>query len=908
MDNSEAIKKMLSRKVEHPYPENMQLGRACAADGMVLLKNENDVLPLRGKKIALFGSGATDTITCGTGSGYAPAPYIVNVREGLTNAGYELTSSLWLDRFCEATKKANDEDTTLTPTKRYWSGVRILLDDMEIAEEELDAATEADTAVYIIRRNAGENDDRKAVEGDYYLTGVERNNLELLAARFSKVVVVLNTCVMDANFIDEIPGLQGLLLMGLAGNESGNALADVLSGKVCPSGKLTDTWARNYSDYPASETFGMNDGDALQEDYREDIYVGYRFFDTYKIEPKYPFGYGLSYTAFAKRITAVDADWRRLLLSVQVTNKGACAGKDVTQVYVTAPEGRLNKPFQELCGFSKTGLLEPGESEMLEISIPMEFLSSYDTQTASFIMEKGDYLIRVGEHSRETGVAAVIRLDRDAVLRRVSNKMNPDRPLSVLQGLPLPPENTDAPVLMLLADKCHTVDGASRIEHKITTFIPEGTSYQPGKIGENFTMPFPCEEEVVTVKASPESTLIDVKEGRVSMEEFVASLDPEVLCRLVAGDANETPYSVPSRLTQRLKPNEAIKSSGGTTALFVETLGIPNCLMTDGPAGLHVIGGATTSYPVGMVMAQTWDEKYCEKVGRGMGKELEHHNYSVILGPGMNIHRDPLCGRNFEYYSEDPLISGKMGAAVTRGVQSIPGCCVSIKHFACNNQEADRTITNSTVTERALREIYLKGFEICVRESSPATVMTAYNKINGIYSSSHYELLTEILRGEWGFDGLVMTDWGTSSNKVFDLHAGNHLIMGGYRSQYLMAALTGKKPDFSDNGSVKEEILDIFGGFMQEHVQSWNSFEPDRDGKDSVSVEVKAGIGLGENVKSMIDADAAFVETDINGNRIVTYRGTDRGAYLKLGELQKCASAVLKSLMNSSAYMNMVRV
>lgn len=894
-------------KSNHPYPENMQISRSCAADGMVLLKNEQGALPIKDKKVALFGSGASDTVTCGTGSGYAPAPYTVTVTQGLMNAGLEITSTTWLQRFMAASKKANDEDTTFSYIDRGWSGIRILIDDIEITKEELEEARNTDTAIYVIRRNAGENDDRQAVEGDYYLTAIERKNLEMVTAAFKKTIVVLNTCVMDANFINEIPGLDALLLMGLAGNESGNALADVLTGKVCPSGKLTDTWAMKYSDNPASATFGKNDGNSLQEDYVEDIFVGYRYFDSFGIEPFYPFGYGLSYTTFKKEVKSMSAGWDNIEVTVIVKNTGFVAGRDVTQVYVSAPQGRLPKPYQELKGFAKTKLLQPGYTEVLKINISTESLASYDTDLAAFVMEEGDYLIRVGSDSKDTIVGAILRLDKEAVIRKVNNEMALDHELQLITPPVRKVEIVEAPVVELKASDCAAIEGACKIEHKTTTYVAEGTSYEAPAIGAEYIMPFSCEQEVVTVRNCPNSTLPDVKEGNVTMEEFIASLDAEVLCRLVAGDANETMYSVPTRMTRELKANEAPRSSGATTAMFTESLGIPNCFMTDGPAGLHIMGGATTSYPVGMVMAQTWDTEYCEKVGIGMGKELAFYNTSIILGPGMNIHRDPLCGRNFEYYSEDPLISGKMAAAVTLGVQSIPGKYVSIKHFACNNQEADRTTSNSTVSERALREIYLRGFEICVREAKPATVMTSYNKINGIHVSSHYELLTEVLRGEWGYDGLVMTDWGTKSIKAFDLHAGNNLIMGGYRSQFLMPALTGEQPVFTSDGAVKEDVFEVYGGFMKEYVEYWNSFEPDAEGKDTVSTTVAAEIELSEKVTKQVEDGIAIVCEQVDGSKVITYRGTNRGAYLSLGDVQKCAASVLRSVMNSSAYESMMK-
>lgn len=885
MDYRQMIGFITGKPSKHPYPEHMQQARRIAAEGMVLLKNDNNILPLNTDRVALFGAGAVDTVVCGTGSGYVFAPYTVNVEQGLKNAGIRITSEGWLKRFAAESRKANKQDKTLSKLDRMWSGMSVLIDEIEITDADLAEAENADTAVYVIRRNSGEGKDRKAEKGDYYLSDMEEINLRKVTAAFSKVVVVLNTCVIDANFIQEIKGIDAAILMGQAGNESGNALADVLTGKVNPSGKLTDTWAKKYSDNPASATFGANDGNTLQEDYTEDIFVGYRYFDTFGIRPLYPFGFGLSYTTFSRNCKEVTADWDHISIRVEVTNTGDTTGKDVVEVYITAPEGRMTKPYQELKGYKKTKTLKSGESQIITITIPTESLSSFDTGKAAFVMEPGDYLIRVGSHSRDTKVVWILRLDKEAVLRQVRNEFHPDHEMNVLKAPARKMEQIEAPVICLHAKDCRTIDGAC-------------------KTRENSHV---NAEWMRGVKPASDSTLVDVKEGRVSMKEFVASLDDETLLRLVTGNANESPYTVPSRMKKKVKSIKAPRSSGSTTSLFTKSLAIPNWLVTDGPAGLHIPLCGATCYPVGMVLAQTWDDSACEVMGEGVGKELEYYHYSIILGPGMNIHRDPLCGRNFEYYSEDPFLSGKMAAATTRGVQKTAGTGVSIKHFACNNQEADRLDSNSTVTERALREIYLKGFEICVRESDPKTVMSSYNCINGIHTSSNYNLLTEVLRGEWGFKGLVMTDWGTKSIKAYDLHAGNDLIMGGYRSQLLMAAMEGKDPEFTPDGYVKEEVFKVFGGFFKETVEHWNAFELSRDGKDTVTAAVVAGTELNPKVIEKVKEGLAEVKEESDGSRKVSYHGTDRGAYLDRADVQACVCRVLEQIMDSVSYTEMMK-
>lgn len=869
----------------HPYPAHMLDARRIAADGIVLLKNERDVLPLKEKTIALFGTGASDTVFCGTGSGFVFAPYTVSIEQGLQNAGLKISSKSWLKRFKKESRQANKKDKTLNLLDRMWSGLRILIDDLPITKEELQEAKQADTAIYVLRRNAGEGGDRKNEKGDYLLTDQERENLTLLGKHFRHTVVVLNTCVVDASFMNEIPGLDALVLTGLPGCEGGNALADVLTGKVCPGGRLTDTWAVRYEDNPAAATFAANDGDSMQEDYTEDIFVGYRYFDSFGVKPLFPFGFGMSYTSFRMEAVEAHADWKELWVKLRITNTGSVPGRETAQLYVTAPEGRLTKPYQELKAYQKTRLLQPGESEVLTLGLPTESLASFDEEKAAFVMEPGDYLIRTGCHSRDTSISAVLHLDDEAVIRQLRNELQPDHPLKTLKAPArnnivaanadwMSLDSADAIMLPLRSCDCETVDGACKT-----------------KESDNITF-----KRMEGVLPAMDASFLDVKAGKVSLEEFVASLEDEVLLRLVTGAANETPYQPKPRISKKLKAPKAPSSSGSTTGLFLNSLGIPKWLLTDGPAGIHLPGCGATCYPVGTVIAQTWDDDLAALMGRGVGKELAAYHYHVILGPGMNIHRDPLCGRNFEYYAEDPLLSGKMAAATTRGVQATPGTAVSLKHFACNNQETNRLSQNSTVSERALREIYLKGFEICVRESAPRTVMTSYNKLNGVHTSERYDLLTNILRGEWGFAGLVMTDWGTESTKAYDYHAGNDLVMGGYDTDILMAALKGTAPEFGDDGYVRTVEKKVFGGFIKQKIEFWNCFLPDADGTDTVSVSVAAEKPLNDRVAELAAKGVADIMENKDGTRTITYHGTNRGQYLKRSDLQICACRVLKQL------------
>ena len=882
-----------------PFPETAHIARQVAGEGMVLLKNDG-TLPFNGKRIALFGVGAIDTIVCGTGSGYAFSPYKITVMQGFQDAGIEITSIAYLEKYKRDQKTAAKSGKKLSIIDKRWSGITPEAVETPITDEDLKAASAADTAVYVIRRNTGENFDRKAEKGDYYLSDMEEQNLRAVAGHFAHTIVVLNTCVIDAVKINSIPGVSALILMGQAGMESGHALADILTGKVNPSGKLTDTWAKRYEDYPASKTFSTNDGITEYEQYKEDIYVGYRWFDSFGLEVEYPFGYGLSYTDFSIEPVSVAADWNRVQVTVRVHNTGKNAGREVVQVYVSAPVGRLPKPYQELKGYAKTGLIAPGDAAEVSISFATETLSSYDEEKAAWVMEPGDYLIRVGNHSRATSVAAVIHLDGEAVTRQVSNQLVPEKPLERI----VPPirneKAVDTPVIRLIAADCVSVDNVSCIPKETVTYIPEGSTYTIPE--RKYRFPFHLEERIQAVRSCPNATLPDVKSGKVTMEEFVASLDTETLLRIVTGVGKETKHPVPSRAGDKKYSNTiALAASGKTTAQYTKTLGIPSLAMCDGPAGLHLMGSNCTAYPVGLVLAQTWDVEAAARIGDAYGKELEKYHVHIALGPGMNIHRDPLCGRNFEYYSEDPVLTGKTAAGFTDGMQkNHPGYGVALKHFACNNPEIDRITSDSRVSERALREIYLKGFEICVREAKPLTVMSSYNCINGTHTSSRYDLLTDVLRGEWGFRGYVMTDWDSQSEKPYDFHAGNDIIMGGYSTNIIAAAISGAEPVFDPDGAIHQTTVTAYGGFFKNTQADWNSFIPDKDGTDTVSTVVAANQKVSSRVEEAVKNGIAEVTQRSDGSRVVTYRGIDRGAWLPLGDIQKCAIRVLTGIMNAA--------
>lgn len=870
-----------------PVKENAEVARKIAEEGIVLLKNDG-ILPMDPCNVALYGAGSRDTAVCGTGSGYAFSPYTVSVYDGLVNAGFKVTSDLWLNNYEKKGKEAAKNDKSLGFLDIRFSGRSVYFDVDVLKKEEIDSAYGSDVAFYVIKRNTGEGFDRKPEKGDYYLSDNEKENIELLTENFTKVVVILNTCVIDCMWLQENERVSAILMLGQAGLEAGNALADIITGKVSPSGRLTDTYAMSYEDYPAHETFSLNDEDPYQEDYKEDIYVGYRYFDTKKLDVVYPFGYGLSYTDFVFENYEVKADWKEVTVSLDVHNAGNVPSKEVIQLYVSAPAGKLKKPYQELRAYTKTDLIVPGATRRVTLRFDTKDLASYDEETSSWIMEKGKYLLRVGRDSRNTEIVGAIETDETVTTVQLSRQLTIDRELEFMDLPVCDTADYEGETVVLHKSEYTTVDESSKIGKTLNCYVVD--EYETKQSAYSFR--WGSEEEVKKVREIDNATLLDVIDRKITMEEFVATLDNEILARLVTGSGQETKYEATPRLAKgALKSTFNGSTSGKTTDQFCASLGIPACSLADGPAGLHLMGSASTCFPVGMVLAQTFNEELGLAFGDAYGKEMEYYDIALALGPGMNIHRDPLCGRNFEYFSEDPLVTGLNATAFTNGLQkNHPGFGVAIKHFCCNNQEIERAKSNSSVSERALREIYLKGFEITVKRSHPATVMSSYNLLNGAHTSSRYDLLTDVLRGEWGFDGFVMTDWDGDSDRVMDLQAGNDIIMGGYDTDVLVAAASGKRPEFNEDGSVKQKTIKLYG-FMSRSFDLYGSFLPDKDGNDRIEVPYKEPVS--DKVKDL--KEKGLVEID-EERKVVTYKGWDRSYCLKRSVLQRNATRVLKYL------------
>ncbi len=895
-----------SNEVTEREIANAQVARYAATQGMVLFENRDQVLPLQNKTIAMFGGGAVRTVRGGTGSGdpfngglsgggfwnvNQSDRYHINIMDAFLAAGYEITTEALLTEYAAGYDHQNElsgggaMDTFVYP-------------ELTFTDEDLSAAAEGtDTAVYVISRNAGEGADRSMTKmasvtgadgevteievGDYELSALEKENLARVGAAFDKVIVVLNVGgIMDTNFFSQIEGLDALLLMGQAGQEGGNALLDVLSGEVSPSGKTNATWAKQYADYPASETFAEADGDSWTEYYNEGIYVGYRYFDSFGIEPAYPFGYGLSYTDFAITDAAVAADEKAVTVTAKVTNTGdAYSGREVVQVYYSAPGcEEAERPYQELAGYAKTSVLAPGESQEVSITFDTASMAFYSEADASYKLEPGTYYIRVGNSSRNTGIAGAITLDDVAVTEVLSNQMTVPEEYLGEGGLQEwsaadvasytyegeEAEKEAAPVIELSAAAFETKENASIYDDEaVVTYTtdPEYTAVQP--------------YETVELVEKKDVTLLDVYEGKATMEELVAQMDTFELAKLNCGSG----WGVADEYHPVVGgSSETVPGAAGETVAY-EEYKIPSIVSADGPGGVRVkqeyeatneVTGEVSTYyqyatawPVHYVLSQAWDPELCEMLGEAYSIECQELNISTLLGPSMNIWRDPLCGRNFEYFGEDPVLAGTTAAAITKGVQSLPGIYACLKHYAANSQETNRSGSNSIISERVLREIYLKGFEIAIKEAQPAAIMTSYNQINGVPTGDDYDLCTDLARGEWGFTGSIMTDWnGGYSHPSISMHAGNDLIMPGGLSKAndIMKGFIDYEPEFDERGQIALAELMNFGTFVI-YQAAWNDFVLSADG----SITVEAPLAEG-NTAEVNDAGEILV----NGEPVFT--------------------------------------
>ena len=757
--------------------DHRALAREAAQEGIVLLKNADHALPLAPGKIAVYGAGAEKTVKGGTGSGEVNERYTVTILEGLEHAGFTVTTRAWLDDYKAAfaqTQQAYADSLKLS-LKNISDIINIMGNPMlypvgrAITDEDI-AASDTDTAIYIVARQAGEGADKKLERGEFDLQPEEKENLRKLAAGYETSILVINSgAQMDLSILDEID-LSAVIYFCQQGEEGGNALADLLTGQVSPSGKLTDTWAMKYADIPFGDEYSYLSDDPSKEYYKEGIFVGYRYFDTFDVPVRYPFGYGLSYTDFAME-TKAEMTERSLTLTVSVKNTGAYAGKAVAEVYASLPAGKLEKEAKRLTAFAKTQTLSPGASEDLIIEVPFDALTSYDEMIAAWILEAGDYVISVGSSAADTVPAAVLSVSQTQVVTYVKNvRLNKEK----ICQLHVPERDAceaDARLPRFPLDGIET--------QKIYYADPEPCSRDDvSKILDRLSdedMARLCVGAGMSLTGKAEKIVTPSAGGRTTNELYDKGL--------IGVNMADGPAGLRIARTLAVRKNGAIK----TGEMFIEFMEyFPSFItkpMKVDPKKDTLLYQFCTAFPVGTSLAQTWNPALCERVGAAVSAEMNEYNVTYWLAPAMNIHRNPLCGRNFEYFSEDPLVAGKISAALVRGVQSIPGTYATIKHFAANNREDQRNKSDSILDERALREIYLKGFEICVKEAQPAAVMTSYNLINGTYSPNCRDLLTDVLRCEWGFEGIVMTDWFSTGNGLgrndLAIAAGNDLIMPG---------------------------------------------------------------------------------------------------------------------------------
>ncbi len=688
--------------------------RQLAAEGIVMLKN-NNTLPLAGKKVAVFGRCQYNYFYCGYGSGGdVNIPYKISPAEALHNQN-KIIINKDIDDFYREMSEKNP------PDEGYWGHwpfnfPEFIPDDSLVRK----ASEESDVAVVIIGRAAGEDRENKLIKGSYYLTDDEIKLLDTVTANFAKTVVVLDCGnIIDMKKIDSYGDkISAILYAFQGGMESGNALYDVLSGNVNPCAKLTDTIAYDYDDYPGAKDFGGKDFN----NYTEDIFVGYRYFETFA--PKkvlYPFGFGMSYTSFRIEANGFCVNDNGITIKVKVTNTGKVAGKQIVQIYCEQPFGKTSTAKRILCCFGKTNLLGADESCTMEFDVPFYSISAYDDKGKtgfknSYVLLEGDYKFFASDCVRGGIECGSFEVEETYCIEELQPVC------SVKQGF---------------TRMIRSVNGK-----KGTGSVPMSDVNIRKRVLKNLPKDLPYAQ-------NKGYKLSDVKKGKITMDEFVSQLTFEELEAITRGD-----YTMHSPL-----------GTSGNAGVFGGVLpslrekGVPPLSTTDGPAGIRVTRKRSL-LPTGACMAASWNTALIENVYSFVAEEMKECGSDILLAPGMNIHRNPLCGRNFEYFSEDPVVSGKCAAAVVRGVQS-EGASACPKHFACNNQEVNRNKNDSRVSEKALREIYLKPFEIVVKEASPKNIMTSYNKVNSVYSYNNYDMVTTVLRGEWGYAGNVMTDWWT---------------------------------------------------------------------------------------------------------------------------------------------------
>lgn len=756
--------------------KHIELSKEAAKEGMVLLKNEKNILPLaKGSRVALFGKASFDYVRGGGGSGEVTVSYARNLYEGFGLLKDRVSIFEELSEFYRDNVKA-----------QYQAGrVPGMTIEPELPAELLKKARAyTDTAIISICRFSGEGWDRKSIvdtenknlfiseeemakcsaeifeDGDFCLTHAEQTMVNAVKTHFEKVIVVMNVGgMMDSSWFYDDNRIQSVLMAWQGGIEGGLAAAELLMGEGNPSGKLADTFAKKLEDYPSTVNFHESERFV---DYTEDIYVGYRYFETIPDAAdrvNYPFGFGLSYTEFDLDPGAAYEENGRIYVPIMVTNIGKMAGKEVVQAYFGAPQGKLGKPAKQLAAFRKTRLLQTGESQSMILSWDIDSMASYDDtgkiKKSAWILEKGSYCFYVGVSVRDAlELPYHFEVHGDTVVKQLSSKC---APTSLKQRLLADGSYEELPV---------TAPVETDANELVPLTVAETDGFAPAaRAGRRYHL-------WLDPSAQQRHFLREAADGSITLDEFMGQLSDEDLANLLGG-----------------QPNIGVANTFGWGNL--PEYGVPNIMTADGPAGLRIApecGVCTTAWPCATQLACSWNEELIEQVGEAGGAEVRENNIAVWLTPAVNIHRSPLCGRNFEYYSEDPFLTGKLAAAMVRGIQS-NHIGAAVKHFALNNKETNRKNSDSRASERAVREIYLKAFEIIIKEAEPWAVMSSYNIINGYRASENRELLEDILRGEWGFEGAVTTDWWTNGEHYKEVKAGNDIKMATGFPERLLEAL-----------------------------------------------------------------------------------------------------------------------
>ncbi len=755
------------------------LCRKVAAEGAVLLKNEHRVLPFaKGTKVAVFGRAQTFYYKSGTGSGglvhIDKEPCVI---ESLLENDDLVWDMSLAERYAAWVKEHPFDDGG-----GKWAGEPWFQEEMPLDEEVVKTASAVnDAALIVLARTAGEDHDNADEAGSYRLTAEEERMIALVTAHFDRVVVALNVGnLIDTSFVDTY-GVEALLYIWQGGMEGANAFADLLSGKAAPSGKLTDTAAYRIEDYPSHANFGATD----KAVYAEDVYLGYRYFETFRPEAvQFPFGFGLTYTTFDTAFSA-EQDGDVITVTATVKNSGDRSGKEVVQVYYEAPCGALGNPARQLIAFAKTEELAPNETATLVMTVHTHQMASFDDSGVTghrfcYVLESGNYTLYAGTDVRSASAVHTYAHPATTVVQQLESAMAPTQPFDRMHAS----QAGDKRDITWESTPTTTVD----LEARIAARRPTAIAYT-GDCG---------------------ICLADVANGTHSLEAFVAQLSDDELAALTCGEGMNSPKATPG--------------TGGALGGQTERLsafGIPVCCVTDGPSGIRLDSGEkASSLPNGTLLASTWDAALVEELYSGVGKELKMYFVDALLGPGINLHRHPLCGRNFEYFSEDPLLTGVLAAAVTRGV-AVDGTFSTIKHFCGNNQETNRYGCETVVSERALRELYLKPFEIAVKQGENVLIMTAYNPVNGYWTASHYDLTTTVLRGEWGFENFVMTDWWAKCNLECGGEGNGLWVQAMIRAQndvYMVCAdaqikaqaiLEGLKDGYITRGELQRSVMTI---------------------------------------------------------------------------------------------------